>query len=72
MSKLDETESFYPANKHEWREWLEANHMSEDSVWLVINKKSSKRPNLSWPEAVEEALCFGWIEKDGQLIRRIT
>ena len=62
MSKLDETASFHPANKQEWRQWLEENHLNEEAIWLIINKKSSKRPNLTWPEAVEEALCFGWID----------
>ena len=71
MSKLDETASFYPANKQEWRDWLEKNHINEDAIWLIINKKSSKRPNVSWPEAVEEALCFGWIDSTKQPIDRI-
>lgn len=61
MSKK-EASSFCPANKAEWRQWLEENHDSEDAVWLIVYKKSSKTPNLNWGESVDEALCFGWID----------
>ncbi len=54
--------SFCPANKEDWRNWLKENHLKEDSIWLIMNKKSSPNPNLSWSEAVDEALCFGWID----------
>jgi len=57
-----ETNNFTPANQKEWRNWLEKNHQEEDFVWLIFYKKSSKTPNLSWSEAVDEALCFGWID----------
>jgi uncharacterized protein YdeI (YjbR/CyaY-like superfamily) len=50
-----------------WRAWLEANHTSDDAVWLKLAKKSSPEPTVTQPEAVEEALCFGWI--DGQVRR---
>lgn len=45
-----------------WREWLEANHAVETSIWLVIYKKESAVPSVYYPEAVDEALCFGWID----------
>ena len=54
--------SFYPKDQEEWRDWLSENHLKEDSVWLIIKKKSSPNPNLSWSEAVDQALCFGWID----------
>ena len=54
--------SFCPKDKEDWRNWLKENHLIEDSVWLIINKKNSPNPNLSWSEAVDEALCFGWID----------
>ncbi|WP_200975599.1 YdeI family protein [Echinicola sp. 20G] len=57
-----EIECFDPANKKEWREWLEKNHKQKDAVWLIIHKKGSSKPNLSWSDAVDEALCFGWID----------
>ena len=55
-------EEFCPANKEEWRNWLQENHLCKDKVWLIVYKKAAKRPNLSWSEAVDEALCFGWID----------
>ena len=55
-------ETFYPTNRQEWREWLTENHRSKQSIWLVCYKKKTNIPTLSWSEAVEEALCFGWID----------
>jgi len=45
-----------------WRAWLEANHATSGSVWLVLNRKGSGLPHLPAAEAVEEALCFGWVD----------
>jgi uncharacterized protein YdeI (YjbR/CyaY-like superfamily) len=47
-----------------WRAWLARNHASTDGVWLKIAKKGSSRASVSYAEALDEALCFGWI--DGQ------
>jgi uncharacterized protein YdeI (YjbR/CyaY-like superfamily) len=47
-----------------WRRWLDANHASADGVWLKLAKKSAPHRTVTQPEAIEEALCFGWI--DGQ------
>lgn len=58
----EEIESICPTNKQEWRNWLEKNHQTEDAVWLIVYKKSSAKPSLSWSDAVDEALCFGWID----------
>jgi uncharacterized protein YdeI (YjbR/CyaY-like superfamily) len=46
----------------EWRAWLAANHAAKKEAWLTIQKKGSRRPGLRLAEAVEEALCFGWID----------
>ena len=54
--------SFCPKNKTDWRNWLKKNHLTEDSIWLIFYKKSSPNHNLSWSDAVDEALCFGWID----------
>lgn len=51
-----------PSSAAEWRQWLEANHKQADSVWLVLAKKESGIPSLSISEAVDEALCFGWVD----------
>ena len=54
-----------PKNRASWRQWLEKNHATSASVWLIVNKTSTKARGISLPDAVEEALCFGWI--DGKL-----
>ncbi len=51
-----------------WRSWLEKNHCSVREVWLVFYKKHTGVPNITYEAAVEEALCFGWIDS---LIRRL-
>lgn len=55
------------ADQRAWRRWLKANHERADGVWLKFAKKSSPTPSVSYGEALEEALCFGWI--DGQVRR---
>ena len=45
-----------------FREWLEAHHATADEVWVGFRKRSTGLPSLTWPEAVDEALCFGWID----------
>lgn len=57
-----EIESFTPKNKQEWRDWLELNHRESQAVWLIQYKKSAGKHYLSWSDAVDEALCFGWID----------
>lgn len=51
-----------PADRAAWRAWLQDHHASAPGVWLVSYKKDSGRPRLAYDEAVEEALCFGWID----------
>lgn len=51
-----------PTSRQHWRDWLAANHASAGSVWLVLPKKGSGLPGPSLAEAVDEALCFGWID----------
>lgn len=57
-----ETETYCPASRKEWRQWLKENHHSKQSVWLICHKMKSGKPSLSWSDAVDEALCFGWID----------
>jgi len=66
--KKDENlvESFRPASQAHWRQWLEKNHDKTDSVWLIYHKKESNIPSVTHAEAVEEALCFGWIDSKRQ------
>ncbi len=46
----------------EFRRWLEANHDNAKELWVGFRKKGSGRPSVTWPESVDEALCFGWID----------
>lgn len=62
MPNPDAHPRFQPASRAEWRQWLAAHHASASGVWLVYCKKASGLPSLSYAEAVEEALCFGWID----------
>lgn len=55
-------QTFHAKTRKEWRKWLEKNHQSEKSVWLIIYKKESDTQSVYYPEAVDEALCFGWID----------
>lgn len=54
--------STHPATREEWRAWLEENHARGEGVWMVSYKKAARRPRVEYDEAVEEALCFGWID----------
>ena len=46
----------------EFRAWLEQHHATERELWVGYYKKGSGRPSMTWPESVDEALCFGWID----------
>jgi len=63
-----EIETFYPPSRQAWRQWLQENHHSKQSIWLIYYKKGSGKPSLSWSEAVDEALCFGWIDSTARSI----
>jgi len=58
----EEIDIFYPANAAEWRNWMEKNHISKRAVWLKFYTKASGKDSLTWSEAVDVALCFGWID----------
>lgn len=62
MEPKDGIKTFYAKTQKEWRKWLEKNHQSEKSVWLVIYKKESGTPSVYYTDAVDEAICFGWID----------
>lgn len=56
------TETFHPQIKNAWREWLSKNHTEKSEIWLVFYKKSTGKQIMTYQEAVDEALCFGWID----------
>ena len=55
-------ETLYVADRKPWRAWLEANFDSAKEIWLVYPNKASGEPRILYNDAVEEALCFGWID----------
>ncbi|GGG73046.1 hypothetical protein GCM10007415_00470 [Parapedobacter pyrenivorans] len=61
MAMMD-NDKVYATTGREWRKWLADNHADKQGVWLIQYKKNTGKPTLSWSEAVDEALCFGWID----------
>ena len=55
-------DTFFTAERSEWRNWLETHFKTEQEIWFVFPVKESGEPGLSYNDAVEEALCFGWID----------
>jgi uncharacterized protein YdeI (YjbR/CyaY-like superfamily) len=49
-------------SQEEFRTWLEKNHSRKRELWVGFKKKGSRQPSLTWPESVDQALCFGWID----------
>jgi len=62
VSALDDAEFVHADDRETWRAWLEANHATSRGVWLVTWRPRSGRVGLAYEAAVEEALCFGWID----------
>lgn len=54
--------TFTPTSRQEWRQWLQEHHQNTESIWLIYYKKQSNKPSISYSDAVDEALCFGWID----------
>ena len=59
---MDIGETLYVSHRKPWREWLEANFDTAGEIWLVYPNKASGEPRILYNDAVEEALCFGWID----------
>ncbi len=59
---MDTLKTLYVANRKEWREWLVKNHKTEREIWLIYYRKKTGTPRISYNDAVEEALCYGWID----------
>ena len=62
------TTTFYAKDRDAWRAWLDRNHQKAAEIWLIYYKRHTRRPSIEYAHAVEEALCFGWI--DG-IVKRI-
>lgn len=59
---LENLNTFCPNSIEAWRNWLKENHDKEPSIWLLCYKQKSEKPSISWSDAVDQALCFGWID----------
>jgi len=59
---MEITNTLYVKTRIEWRTWLKKNYKTEKEIWLVFQNKSSGKSGITYEEAVEEALCFGWID----------
>lgn len=59
---MSEPKLVHAETREEWRAWLEKHHATETEIWLVFPKKHTGKPRVSYDAAVEEALCFGWID----------
>ena len=59
---MRKTGELYFTNRRDWRSWLERNYRKKKEAWLIFYKKHTGKPNVTYDEAVEEALCFGWID----------
>jgi uncharacterized protein YdeI (YjbR/CyaY-like superfamily) len=60
--------TLYVTSREEWRAWLAKHYQSETEVWLIYYKKHTGQPRISYDHAVEEALCFGWVDS---IVKRI-
>ena len=54
--------TLYAKNRREWRAWLAKHHRAAPEIWLIYYKKESGKPRIPYNHAVEEALCYGWID----------
>src|ERR1051326_8483657 len=57
-----ELKKYYAKDRKAWRNWLQKNHSTSKGVWLIYYRSSTGKRKLSYDHAVEEALCFGWID----------
>ena len=59
---MEVTKTLYVKNRKEWRSWLVMHHASKKEIWLIYYKNNSGKPRIPYDDAVEEAICFGWID----------
>jgi uncharacterized protein YdeI (YjbR/CyaY-like superfamily) len=62
MATVDKTKPQFFARPKDFGAWLKKNHDRVDELWVGYYRKDSGRPSITWPESVDEALCFGWID----------
>jgi len=59
---MEITKTLHVTNRKDWRKWLRQHYKTEKEIWLVYHKKETGKPRIVYNDAVEEALCFGWID----------
>lgn len=59
---MEISQTLYVTNRKDWREWLKKHYKTEKEIWLVYPNKATGKPRIVYNDAVEEALCFGWID----------
>ncbi|WP_028051272.1 YdeI family protein [Cellulomonas sp. URHD0024] len=64
----DDAEQVLIESPQEWRDWLAEHHATSPGIWLVMWRPPSGRPHVTYEEAIEEALCFGWIDGQAQTL----
>lgn len=75
---MEVTKTLYITNPKDWRNWLKKNYKSEKEIWLVYPKRETGKPRIQYNAAVEEALCFGWIDSiiktldEGNTVQRFS
>jgi uncharacterized protein YdeI (YjbR/CyaY-like superfamily) len=68
VAKQDEAPKVHPTSRQQWREWLAANHDSDNGVWVVSWRSHTGKPTLAYVDLIEEALCFGWVDSTGKTL----
>jgi uncharacterized protein YdeI (YjbR/CyaY-like superfamily) len=66
MATFEGTRTFSARSRAEWRKWLQVHSEQELRIWLIIYHKKSKTPSVHFQEAIEEAICFGWVDSKGK------
>ena len=69
---MTETETKYFTNRQDWRKWLDTNYETRDDIWLEYPKKETGKKRILYNDAVEEALCFGWIDTTVKSLNKET
>jgi uncharacterized protein YdeI (YjbR/CyaY-like superfamily) len=59
---MEITQTLYVTEPKDWRNWLKKNYKNQKDIWLIYPKKATGKPRIEYNDAVEEALCFGWID----------
>ncbi len=76
--KMNISKTLYVVKRADWRKWLRQHYKTEKEIWLVYPKKTTGKPRIEYNDAVEEALCFGWIDSlvkkldEGRTVQRFS